>query len=91
MNAGHQIFFHIARARRHVDGQQPRALAGLDRAVVGVEAERARALRCVALSSSEAAGTDGASACSVATSAKTFRSGELARLSVPIAMRTPEA
>ena len=72
------------------DGEQPRALARLDRAVVGVEAERPRALR-VALSSSADAGTDGASARIAASSAKTFRSGVLARLSVPTATRTPDA
>src|SRR5207344_1982945 len=51
---------------------------------------RARAPWRVALSSRADAGTDGASACSVATSANTLRSGVLARLSVPMATRTPD-
>ena len=51
----------------------------------------ARAPCRVALSSSVAAGTDGASARIVASSANTFRSGALARLSVPTATRTPDS
>ncbi len=40
----HQVFFHIGRSGRQRHGQEARALAGLDRAEVGVEAERSRTL-----------------------------------------------
>src|ERR1051325_3894690 len=47
LNAPDQIFFHIVAARRHVDGNQPGALAGVEGSEVGAEAERSGALaRC---------------------------------------------
>src|SRR5256885_10074430 len=43
LDAAHEIFFHIDVRRREGYRDQPRRFSGLDRAVVGVEAQRARA------------------------------------------------
>ena len=67
-----------------VDGDQPRRACPA-RSCRNRRRSRARARPAASRSSSsDAAGTDGASARIVASSANTFRSGALARLSVPI-------
>ena len=42
LDSPNQVFFHIVHAGRDADGNQRRALAGLDAAEVVAEAERAR-------------------------------------------------
>src|SRR4051812_7241219 len=43
LNAGQQVFFHIPHGRRQLDGEELRALAGLDRTQLRREAKRTRA------------------------------------------------
>ena len=87
-DAADEIFFHIARVRWDAYGNQLRPLARFHAFRNRLRIPAPRAPRRVALSRSVRAGTRGASRRASASSANMFRSGALARLSVPNATLT---
>ena len=90
MHALDQVFFHILHAGRQIDRDQPGPLARLDGPEIGSKPSASAPLR-VALSSSREAGTAGRQVAQRRQLGEQVQVGALARLSVPMATRAPDA